>query len=49
MKEILLQIMALTLGFIGGIMYTREVYKPLVREMKRMEREMLRRDREWNC
>lgn len=43
MKEILLQIAAMTIGFIGGVMYTREVYKPIVRALKEAERELHRR------
>lgn len=39
MKEILLQIAALTLGFVGGVMYTRDVYRPIVRALKKAERE----------
>ena len=43
MKEILLQIAVMTIGFIGGVMYTREVYKPIVRALKKAERELHRR------
>jgi len=34
MQEILLQGLALGLGFIGGVLYAREVYRPLVEWMK---------------
>lgn len=43
MKEILLQIAAATIGFVGGVMYTREVYRPIVRALKKAERELHRR------
>ena len=42
MKEILLQIAAMTIGFIGGVMYTREVYKPIVQALKEAERKLYR-------
>lgn len=37
-REILLQLAALTIGFIGGVLYTRDVYKPILRELKDRER-----------
>lgn len=46
MKEILLQIAAMTIGFIGGVMYTREVYRPVLRALKKAERELHRREKE---
>ena len=33
-REILLQLAALAIGFIGGVMYTREIYLPVVRALK---------------
>jgi len=33
-REILLQLAALVIGFIGGVMYTREIYLPMVRALK---------------
>lgn len=36
-REILLQLAALVIGFAGGVMYTREIYLPLVRMMKKRE------------
>jgi hypothetical protein len=46
MKEILLQIAVMTIGFIGGVMYTREVYKPVLKALKKAERELHRREKE---
>lgn len=43
MKEMLMQTAGMVLGFIGGVMYTREVYKPIVRALKEAERELHRR------
>ena len=37
-REILLQLAALTIGFIGGVLYTRDVYKPILRKLKDQER-----------
>ena len=38
MKELLMLGFAMLTGFIGGVMYARDVYKPLVDWMHRQER-----------
>ena len=44
MREILLQIAVMTIGFIGGVMYTREVYRPVLKALKKAERELHKED-----
>ena len=37
-REIIMQAVAVGIGFIGGVLYTREIYLPLVRKLKEYER-----------